>query len=245
MSIGTTHDICGELTAKGYSVVRRDEIVLTHDMETAWETLRAAYPDLPPDEFLPGGLKYRYRRFGRFYFLPMTGELLPLPHVDYFQSKDINKVTGGIVRKFAPLLPEMFENAFLKELIRFDFHQFPLSEEMKRGAWNVDVHLMRVVAERDLPGQPTPEGIHRDGAEFVTVHLAELENVTGGTVGVYDLHEHPLVNFTLETLLDSYFLHDTHVLHDAQPIRAIDTTTRGVRSILTFDYKHQPALEKP
>lgn len=190
MHISTSHDICGELIAQAYSLTRAGELSLSAEAARAWEALRRDYETLPLDEYLPGGAKYRFRRYGRAYFQPETGELIQLPHQDFYQPVEHNKVTGGIVRKFAPLLPESFNNLFMQELIRFNFSNFPLSEEQYVNPWVVAIHEIRVLAEGDGFGEPTPEGIHRDGAEFVTVHLAEFENAGGGEVTIYDNNEH-------------------------------------------------------
>ena len=42
---------------------------------------------------------------------------------------------------------------------------------MMADDWEVHVHLVRITADLNQLGHATPEGIHRDGAEFVTVHL--------------------------------------------------------------------------
>lgn len=245
MHITTAKDIRNELSGKGYSRINRAEIDLSKRMITDWEKLQATYPDLPLDRYLPNDGKYRFRRYGRYYFLPAEHELHPLPHVDYFQSTDINKVTGGIVRKFDPLLPEMFENLFLQELIRFDFEHFPVVDWKKQHAWNVDVHLIRVVASAEEDGQPTPEGIHQDGAEFVTVHLAELDNAEGGDVSIYDGQQRHIKSFRLENILDAYFFNDKALWHSAAPIKPVDPARPAVRSILTFDYHYRPELQQP
>lgn len=245
MTVITTQDIMGQLRSYDYALVRSDTITLGGDLASAWAELRSFYPDLPLDEYLPDGGKYRFRRFGRMYFLPVTGDLVPMPHVDYFQSLDHNKVTGGIVRKFAPLSPAIFANAFMQALIRFNMAHFPLDDAMRAQPWQVDIHLIRVTTQPDVQGQPTPEGIHCDGAEFVTVHLAEINNVTGGEVTIYDLTEKPLTQLTLNTLLDSYLFNDRRVLHGVTPVRPADGVSTGLRSILTFDYHHVPDLQRP
>jgi hypothetical protein len=245
MPITTSHDIFGDLAQQVYSLTRAHEITLSAELQAAWDTLRAEYPDLPVDEHLPDGGRYRFRRWGRVWFLPKTDELIPMPHTDYFQSKDYNRVTGGIVRRFAPLKPEMFDNLFLQALIRFNMNNFPTSERAKSEAWQVDIHMIRVIAGEGIHGQPTPEGIHRDGAAFVTVHLAELENAGGGDVTLYDNAACPIVSFRLNRPLDSYFFDDSEVLHGVTPIYPEDSTAGAVRSILTFDYHHRPDLERP
>lgn len=245
MPITSTHDIRQDLHEKGYSLVRATELSIPDNLRQAWLSLSIDYADLPLDEFLPNQGKYRFRRFGRYYFQPETEELLPLPHVDYFQDTDINKVTGGIVRKFAPLLNTTFENKFLQEMIRFDFRNFPLTDEMCHHSWQVDVHLIRVVASADESGHPTPEGIHKDGAEFVTVHLAEFINAEGGTVHIYDNEQNPLEAFTLHQLMDFYLFNDRILWHSADPIAPKQAEHKAIRSILTFDYHYMPDLKHP
>lgn len=243
MTITTTHNIQGELSDTGYSLVRADEITMLDELATACQQLRATYPDLPRDEYLPDGATYRYRRYDRFRFVPNTGDLTLLPHQDYFQSTDINQVTGGMIRKFAPLTDDIANNPFLHELIRFDFAHFPLADAaMLDNTWQVDVHLIYVVAEAGAEGHPTPEGVHRDGAEFVTVHLAVLDNADGGVVTVYDDDKQPLERFQLQQVGDVYLFNDAILWHGVVPIRSADSVNPAKRGILTFDYHYKPDL---
>lgn len=235
LDIQAHHDIHGDLVDHEYSLVRADEWDISAELASAWRRLRAEYADLPADEFLPDGGAYRFRRYDSFDFNPRTGKLNVQPHRSYFQDKDINEVTGGITREFAPLTPSVISNPFLHELIRFDFVQFPLEDGMRERDWQVDVHLIRVVARTGEAGHPTPEGVHRDGAEFVTVHLAEIENATGGEVSIYDDNKQHVESFTLHNVMDSYLFHDAVLWHGVTPIKP-HQGDKGVRSILTFDY---------
>ncbi len=234
--IRTRQPVRSELAGQGYSRLRARAIDMDDDLREAWLSLSIDFADLPRDEYLPGGGKYRFRRYGRFRFAPASGELSPLPHVDYFQSADINKVTGGFIRKFAPMREGSFGNAFLRELIRFDFAQFPLDRADRQAAWEVQAHLIRVTARAGEQGHPTPEGIHRDGAEYVSVHLAELVNARGGDVSIYAEDKQPLASFRLEDILDCYFFRDASLWHQASPISPIADAHQATRSILTFDF---------
>ena len=234
--ISTAQDIKDEIRRQGYSLLRASDLRMSDELRQSWLSLSIDYADLPADEYLPGGARYRFRRYGRFRFSPLTGELARLPHKDYFQSADINRVTGGIVRKFAPLLDSTFDNPFLRELIRFDFAQFPLEEAQWKQYWEVQAHLIRVTADLSERGHPTPEGIHRDGAAFVTVRLAELVNAEGGEVSIYDDDRQLLTSFRLEQVLDSYLFNDAILWHAAEPIAPTAAAHGAIRSILTFDY---------
>ena len=234
--ISTRHPVQSELAGKGYSLLPAREIDIGDDLRESWLSLSIDYADLPCDEFSPGDSKYRFRRYGRFRFLPASGELTPLPHVEYFQSAEINQVTGGYVRKFAPMLDSTFSNLFLRELIRFDFDLFPASLEQRQSIWEVQVHLIRVTAGAAEQGHPTPEGVHRDGAEYVSVHLAELLNAWGGDVSIYDDDRQLVSSFRLTNIMDSYLYHDAILWQQASPILPIDDLHQALRSILAFDY---------
>lgn len=236
LDISTAQGIQDEIRQQGYSLLRASDLRMSDELRQSWLSLSIDYADLPADEYLPGGARYRFRRYGRFRFSPLTGELTRLPHNDYFQSAAINRVTGGIIRKFAPLLDTTFDNPFLRELIRFDFAQFPLEDAQWKQDWEVQAHLIRVAADLSEQGQPTPEGIHRDGAAYVAVHLAELVNAKGGEVSIYDDDRQLLTTFRLEQVLDSYLFNDAILWHAAAPIAPTDPAHGAIRSILTFDF---------
>lgn len=236
--ITTLENIGDDLRRDAYAILPREALNVPPDLFAHWEAIQAEYPLLPADEYLPNNQRYRFRRYSSFNFDPQTGALTLLPHQDYYQDVSINAVTGGMVRKFAPLTEETASNPFLHELIRFNFGQFPVAEYMMNGPWQVDAHQVRVVARPNVEGHPTPEGIHKDGAEFVTVHIAELENIEGGDVSIFDDEKNPLVSFRLDHVLDSYLFHDRMLWHAASPVRPAEGDW-GVRSILTFDYHYK------
>jgi hypothetical protein len=233
--IHTHRDIYGDLLSNHYSVIQAEDLTMDATLHAAWLRLQSEYADMPADQFLPDGGSYRFRRYDSFSLDPRTGNLTLLPHKTYFQGADINAVTGGIVRDFSPLTRAIAENPFLHALIRFDFAQFPVTAAQHEMPWQVDVHLIRVLARAGEVGQPTPEGVHRDGAAYVTVHLAELYNVDGGEVSVYDDDKHHLASFTLQNVMDAYLFRDEVLWHGVTPIRP-RTGKTGVRSILTFDF---------
>ena len=243
MNIWTTRNIKGDLARRGFSLMRAADLRMSDEMMQDWLSLSIDFASLPRDDYLPGGGKYRFRRYGRLRFSPGSGELSRLPHEDYYQSSDINRVTGGVTRKIAPLLDTTFDNAFLHELIRFDFGQFPLTGPMLREPWEVQVHLNRVKADGKVHGQPMPEGIHRDGAHFVTVHLAELVNAQGGEVSIYDDDRQLLTQFRLKQVFDSYLFNDAALWHAVSPLRPFDPAHGAVRSSLTFAFHFPPTTD--
>lgn len=231
-----TNHIQQALRTQGYSLVQAHELPMLPALDSAWQALRDEYAHLPPDNYLPAGGQYRWRRFSSFVLDGQEGTLTLLPHREYFQDTTINAVTGGIVRHFEPLTPRTVANPFLHELIRWDFAQFPLDHDERIARWQVDVHQIEVVSEVGSHAEPTPEGIHRDGARFVSVHLAQLDNADGGDVSIYDDDKSWLASFRLDHIMHSYLFNDAILWHGVTPITSRDGVNKARRSILTFDY---------
>jgi hypothetical protein len=64
-------------------------------------------------------------------------------------------------------------------------------------AWHVELHQFRIEAHAGQIGQPTPEGLHRDGVDWVLVMLVNRKNVERGVTTIYGLDHSHLGDFTL------------------------------------------------
>ena len=171
---------------------------------------------------------------------PPSGKVRRLPDGSYYQSRENNSYAGGIERHFAPLPDSAADNQFLEELIRFDFAQLPIDDDRAREIWRVDVHFFRVVGRADEAGEPSPEGIHRDGEEFGAIHLFQRRNVAGGVNTVYDIDGQLLASLTLQDPLDSLILWDPHTLHAVSPIRPEVANKPAIRDTLIMGFDHAP-----
>lgn len=243
--ITTRQDVSGQVARQGYALLASDAIDMDAASAAAWRDLQADWQDLVLDGHMRDGATYRKRRFGLFYLGPGGGELLPYARATYFQGGEINGYAGGIARDFAPLSPETLANPCLEALIRFDFEQFPVHASHAACAWEVDVHLVRIESGDQGGAQPTPEGVHRDGVEFVSVHLAGLDNLVGGKASVYDEERSLLCQTSLERPLDSYYLWDRRVLHGVSPIFQRAPGRPAVRDVLLIGFEPKPGLARP
>ncbi len=214
---------------------------MTTDRQNLWSD----WYNLELDNYLKGNSRFRQRRFGLFYFLPSTDELLPLKAVPYIQSSKINSYAGGIVRNFAPLLDATLTNQFLHSLIKFNFQQFPVDNNMTLLPWEIDVHQFRIIATQDKQGLPTPEGIHHDGDDFNCIHLIDRKNAKGGENTVYDNDLNPLKTCTLNQPMDSIIVWDPHVMHGVTPIKPENPNESAIRDVLVIGYNYCPNLERP
>jgi hypothetical protein len=234
-----------ELHKKKYALISADEFFIAPELAADRKHLWTDWEHLEPDNYLKDGAHFRLRRFGLFYLLPSTGELLPLSPAPYFQSAGINTYAGGIERRFAPLLDATRTNKFLHELIKFNFRQFPVDIQMAHQPWEIDVHQFRIIATQNEQGEPTPEGIHHDGDDFNAIHLIRRQNTTGGINTVYDNDRNPLASITLIQPMDSVLVWDPHVMHGVTPIHPKKPTESAIRDVLVIGYNHCPELKRP
>src|SRR5262249_44137768 len=104
-------------------------------------------------------------------------------------------------------------------------------------AWHIEVHQFRIEARADEEGQPTPEGVHRDGVDFVLVLLVSRENIASGTTTVYAIDGRPLGRFTLPTPFDAVLVDDARVCHGVTPVRALDPARAAHRDVLVATFR--------
>jgi len=204
-------DISGLLTRKGYALVEGDAFAASPQAQADLAWLRHRFGALPLDRRLPDGGTYRYRRHGRFRVLvdPVTHR----SEVAYLGPP----ATGGAGCEHAPLGPGLESNRFLTALLRCNVAHLPPSP-----GWDVDVHLVRVTATPGRIGKPSPGGPHRDGVDFVSLHLVDLSGASvGGVVEVRTPDGELVLSTRLTGRLDSLFLNDRVLLHDVTPLAAV------------------------
>jgi hypothetical protein len=244
-AITINQDVCHQIAAMGFAWVPHAAWSTTGEADAHWRSLSRDWDHLEPDRYLDHSASFRRRRYGRYYWLPDCDLLVGLPHDFYFQPIDENAYAGGIVRNFAPISPETVNNSFLSALVRCTFACLPLSPGKRRETWEVRIHQIRIVATPDAPGFPAPEGIHRDGTDFLTLHLMGRKNVVGGESTIYDLDRSPIQSFTMLEALDSLILDDQRVMHGVTPVHSADGRAIGTRDLLGLDFIHNPLLEPP
>lgn len=213
----------------GYAALR-GELMRTVVADDDLAVLGQSWTDLPLDEALPGGAKFRLRRYGRLRVEvgAQRPEFTVLPHVAFRQESIA--LWRGSARHFAPIDGTALLHPGLTALVGFDAG---LATRLSgRWSWEVGIHMIRMVARPGEHGLPTPEGRHRDGHLFVGMHLIRREGCDGGQSTVYPDHGEP-VRLTLLDPLDSMFVDDRRVTHEVSPIRAVGGD--GIRDMLLVD----------
>jgi hypothetical protein len=243
--IRINQDVRSEIADRGFAWIPAAAWSIAREIETHWQRMIDDWDHLELDRYLDQGATFRRRRYGRYHWSPGSNELVPLAHQPYFQPEDENAYAGGIVRGFAPLLPETVENPFLAALVRRTFACLPVAVGRRGQAWEVRVHQIRIVASEQEPGEPAPEGIHQDGTDFLTLHLVRRHNVTGAESTIYDLDRKPIQSYTMQQPLDSFILEDPRILHGVTPVHPADGNALGFRDLLGIDFIFSPSLQRP
>jgi hypothetical protein len=196
-----------------------------------FERFALAWNDLPPDPYIVDRAPYRFRRHAAAVLNPRTAELEHLPAGEYLQSATDNPLFGGVPRRFAPVCWDVPARRFCTALVRAS------SAEVLRldGPVLVNIHLVRIVGGHDMAGEPAPEGPHRDGFDFVSVHLVGRDVDRGGETSVTDAAGRTRAVGTLNGSLDAVYVDDRELLHYTSPISA--DGRNAYRDVLLLSYE--------
>ena len=104
-------------------------------------------------------------------------------------------------------------------------------------AWHIEMHQFRIEADAARAGQPTPEGLHRDGVDYVLVLLVNRRNIASGVTGIHNLDGPSLGSFTLTDPLDAAFVDDQRVAHGVTPVEPLEPGQPAYRDVLVVTFK--------
>ena len=200
-----------------------------------WGRFAASWDDLPEDTYMADGGRYRQRRHATFE-VTGNGPVRRKPAQPHFQSRDRNPLNGGIERWFEPVRSEVVNGSTVQSVFSFCRSTLRLLRpEIAR--WHVELHQFRILAQEHEAGRPTPEGMHRDGVDFVLVLLVNRSNVTSGTTTIADLNQRSLGQFTLASPLDAAIVDDRFVYHGVTAITPEVCGIAGHRDVLVVTWK--------
>jgi hypothetical protein len=102
--------------------------------------------------------------------------------------------------------------------------------------WSVKVTPFRVLATTGDAGEPTPEGLHRDGVTLVTSLLIGRDNAAGGESSVVDMDGREVLSATLSEPGTLLLGDDRRSLHGVTPIRPVDPSRPARRDVLVVTF---------
>ncbi|MBN8873081.1 MAG: 2OG-Fe dioxygenase family protein [Rhodospirillales bacterium] len=198
-----------------------------------WQAFAASWDDLGLDTYMADGGRYRKRRHA--VFAVSADGIAPQPRQPHYQSRDYNALNGGIERWFEPVRPEIAGGATMQAVLGFCHALFDGLKPSPR--WKVEVHQFRIEARRGEAGQPTPEGMHRDGVDYVLVLLIGRSNIQSGETSIHALDGRALGSFTLTDPCDAALVDDGRVMHGVTAVEPLDPTRPGARDVLVVTFK--------
>lgn len=199
-----------------------------------WPAFAASWNDLALDTYLAEHGRFRRRRHAVFH--STGGAIARAPHEPHYQSVNYNPLQGGIERWFEPIAPDIGDGASMRCILNFCEALFGgLAPEVSR--WRIEVHQFRIEARPGEPGQPTPEGLHRDGVDFVLVLMIERINIASGTTTIHSLDKNLLGSFTLTDPFDAALVDDARVYHGVTAVEAVDAQQAAHRDVLVVTFR--------
>jgi hypothetical protein len=204
----------------------------------AWDDFARSWDELGLDTYMADEGRYRRRRFAAF-AISAAGDIARKPHQPHYQSRDYNALNGGIERWFEPVTEAMGGHPAMLAVLRLCHGTFhPLTPEPVRPeAWHVEVHQFRIEARPDEAGQPTPEGMHQDGVDWVLVLLVRRENVAQGETSIHDLQRRLIGSFTLTAPMDAALVNDSRCFHGVTPVLPLDPERPAWRDVLVVTFR--------
>lgn len=235
----TTQTVVTALRGAGFDFVAGDQVGawLGEAAMAHWPAFAASWDDLGPDLFMADGGRYRRRRHAALAVGPDGARRKP--HQPHFQSRDYNALNGGVQRWFEPIQLSVTESPVLLGLLGLADKTFRAATPAPPPVWHVEVHQFRIEAQAGQAGHPTPEGLHRDGVDWVLVALIGRSNVAEGITQIADAGGAALDRFTLANPLDTAFLDDHRVRHGVTPIHRLDADQPGCRDALVITLTRQ------
>jgi hypothetical protein len=149
---------------------------------------------------------------------------------------DYNNLNGGVERWFKPVTEEIGNGASMRTILEYCRALFGrLAPDSKH--WHIEVHQFRIEAKTGVAGKPTPEGMHRDGVDYVLVLLINRRNIASGTTTVHDLDKRALGSFTLTDPLDAALVDDSRCYHGVTPVEPENPALPAYRDVLVVTFK--------
>ena len=239
-SLGQALDDCrGALARDGFAFVHARSLrsILEAAGLSDWEGFASSWNDLGVDTFMADGGRYRRRRFAAF--AASAAGVERKPHQPHYQSRDYNALNGGVARWFAPVTDEVAAHPAMQAILATCHRLFdaltPLST--RPPVWHVEAHQFRIETGPEQQGLPTPEGMHRDGVDWVMVMLVRRENIASGETVMEDVAHRTIGSFTLTEPMDAALVDDERVFHGVTPLGRLDEARPAYRDVLVVTFR--------
>jgi hypothetical protein len=225
-------DVQRELDAAGYARLSGGQTLglLGPEAKAAWDLFSASWDHLGEDLYMADGGRYRRRRHATFGF--DDAGFTRRPHQPHFQSRDYNPLNGDVQRWFDPVDPAVEHSPVIRRIFTLCAGIFPPPKLRS----HVELHQFRIETSARQLGRPTPEGLHRDGVDWVFVMLVTRRNVREGVTEIGTRTGERIGRFILAEPGDAILLNDHRILHGVTEIHAVDPALPAYRDVLVVTF---------
>jgi hypothetical protein len=198
-----------------------------------WAVLAASWDGMARDEFMADGGRYRRRRHAVFRAGPEG--IARQAHQPHYQSRAYNQLNGGVARWFEPTPASIASGESFQTVLAACHDLF--GTLVPGRTWFIETHQFRIEAKPGESGQPTPEGSHRDGVDFVLVLLIRRENIASGVTTIHGVDGTDLGSFTLALPFEAALVDDHRVFHGVTAVQPLDPALPAHRDVLVVTFR--------
>ncbi len=228
-----------EAKRKKYLLQNVRTIVGLADLESSadWQQFYRSWGNLHRDEYMADHGEYRERRYSVIEYQHARRQFAVSQDQNHYQATNYNALNGGVQRIYSPFEASTLANPVLGGLLSYATkHVLELYGE---SDWRIESHQFRILASPEIPGKPTPEGIHQDGVDYVFVAMIDRHNVMGGISKVYARDGKLLDSFKMRRPLDVLHLNDELVYHYVTPVKPLWEDLPAWRDVLVLTFRGQ------
>ena len=229
-------DLDAQLASAGFAVLDAPALAADAGLDAAtlarWAPL---WDELPPDEYLLDGGRYRRRRHGCF--VVDTAGVRAVPRRPHWQSLEYNALHGGIERWFEPLDGSDGCRPVLGAPVA------RAGRCTRRPCAASGPGTSRRIRFASTP--PTASAARRPKARTATAStwwrcvLVSRVNIKGGETRVFDVRGPQGMRFTLDQPWSALLLDDERVIHESTPIQPLDASAPAHRDTLVLTFRRQ------
>ncbi|CAF3250105.1 unnamed protein product [Rotaria socialis] len=213
----------------------------------SWQSFKKSWLNLMLDNYMNDNGKYRYRRFAVFNYSDLNKCIYVEPKQPYYQALYHNTLNGGIPRHYEQFEEHILHNAVFRNIL---YYLVDVCTELQGpDDWFIEAHQMHIHCTKNMTGKPSPEGIHRDGRDFVFIVFIDRKNISGGQTTVLDLNKIPLTHVTMLQESETLFLDDEKLFHGVSELELDQEADCGYRNVLVIAFlskaKVNEVIKKP
>jgi hypothetical protein len=206
----------------------------------AWSTFKNSWNNLSLDSYMADGGKYRERRYSVFLWNDRKQKIEEKPYEPHYQTLHYNNLNGGVERHYDMFEPNTLINECFQNIMRFALNV--INQLSPNSDWHIEAHQFRIRPQNTV-AKPTPEGVHRDGRDYIIMMLIDKINIDGGISSIYDNNGTLIKEVCLDSSLETIMVCDNSTMHGVSAIEKIDSMMEGYRDMLVITFINQDKIK--